>query len=227
MTQPTFDFSTVLASSVHDMKNSLCLLIQMIEEVSEQVTDSSATEKMAKVHYEAQRINSSLMQMLTLYRENNDALPLNIDQHHLDELVEELLLNNELYLEQRGIAVSTEIDDTAVGWFDRDLICNLLNDIIINAMRYTADKLFIEVETKNDGGCQIRVHDNGDGFPPAMLENAAMLMQELKVQQARTGLGLYFAQLIANAHERNDKKGFIELKNNGHLGGGVFSLTLP
>ena len=60
-----------------------------------------------------------------------------------------------------------------------------------------------------------------------MLKNAAMLMQELKVQQARTGLGLYFAQLIANAHERNDKKGFIELKNNGHLGGGVFSLTLP
>ena len=54
MSQPTFDFSTVLASSVHDMKNSLCLLIQMIEEVSEQVTDSSATEKMAKVHYEAQ-----------------------------------------------------------------------------------------------------------------------------------------------------------------------------
>ena len=94
-------------------------------------------------------------------------------------------------------------------------------------MRYTADKLFIEVQTKNDGGCQIRVHDNGDGFPPVMLKNAAMLMQELKVQQARTGLGLYFAQLIANAHERNDKKGFIELKNNGHLGGGVFSLTLP
>ena len=45
MTQPAFDFSTVLASSVHDMKNSLCLLIQMIEEVSEQVADSSATEK--------------------------------------------------------------------------------------------------------------------------------------------------------------------------------------
>ncbi|MCK7459963.1 sensor histidine kinase [Idiomarina aminovorans] len=227
MAQRTFDFSTVLASSVHDMKNSLCLLIQMIEEVSEQVTDSSATEKMAKVHYEAQRINSSLMQMLTLYRENNDALPLNMDQHHLDEVIEELLLNNEIYLEQRNIAVSTEIAETATSWFDRDLIFNLLNDAIINAMRYTADKLFIKVEPDDNGGCQITVHDNGEGFPIEMLENATMPMQQLNVQQARTGLGLYFAHLIANAHERNHKKGFIELKNNGHLGGGVFSLTLP
>lgn len=227
MTRSTFDFSTVLASSVHDMKNSLCLLIQMIEEVSEQVTDSSATEKMAKVHYEAQRINSSLMQMLTLYRENNDALPLNIDQHHLDELIEELLLNNELYLEQRGITINTDIDETATGWFDRDLVFHLLNDIIINAMRYTADKLFIKVEVSEDDECHITVHDNGDGFPASMLESAVMPMQQLNVQQARTGLGLYFAQLIAGAHERNNKKGFIELKNNGHLGGGVFSLTLP
>jgi len=227
MTKHTFDFSTVLASSVHDMKNSLCLLIQMIEEVSEQVTDSSATEKIAKVHYEAQRINSNLMQMLTLYRENNDALPLNRDQHHLDELIEELLLNNELYLEQRGITVNTEIDETATGWFDRDLIFHLLNDIIINAMRYTADKLFIKVETHGDGSCQILVHDNGDGFPADMLKSAAVPMQQLNVSQARTGLGLYFAHLIANTHQRNNKKGFIELKNNGHLGGGVFSLTLP
>ncbi|MCA1767166.1 MAG: ATP-binding protein, partial [Idiomarina sp.] len=163
----------------------------------------------------------------TLYRENNDALPLNRDQHHLDELIEELLLNNELYLEQRGITVNTEIDETATGWFDRDLIFHLLNDIIINAMRYTADKLFIKVETHDDGSCQVLIHDNGDGFPADMLESAAMPMQQLNVSQARTGLGLYFAHLIANAHERNNKKGFIELKNNGHLGGGVFSLTLP
>lgn len=227
MTQPTFDFSTVLASSVHDMKNSLCLVIQMIEEVSEQVIDSSATEKMAKVHYEAQRINSSLMQMLTLYRNDNNALPLNSDQHHIDELIEELLLNNELYLNQRNISVSTDIDETATGWFDRDLIVHLLNDIIINAMRYTADKLFIKAQSTEDGGCRIIIHDNGDGFPASMLENVAMPMQQFNIQQSRTGLGLYFAQMIASAHERNNKKGFIELENNGHLGGGVFSLTLP
>lgn len=69
MTQPTFDFSAILASSAHDMKNSLCLLIQLIEEVSEQVPQGSATENMAKVHYEAQRINSGLIQLLTLYRD--------------------------------------------------------------------------------------------------------------------------------------------------------------
>lgn len=185
MPQPTFDFSTVLASSVHDMKNSLCLLIQTIEDVSEQVADSSATEKLAKVHYEAQRMNSALVQMLTLYRDNQGALPLHIDQHPLDELIDELLLNNTLYFEQRSITIDTDIDDDILCWFDRDLIFQVLNDIIINAMRYTADTLFITVARTSHGECCIEVH------------------------------------------ERNAKKGFIELRNNGHLGGGVFALTLP
>lgn len=227
MTQPTFDFSAVLASSAHDMKNSLCLLIQLIEEVSEQVPEGSATENMAKVHYEAQRINSGLIQLLTLYRQQNDSLPLNIEEHHWDEVVEELLLNNEMYLEQRGIDVTTDIDDSAVGYFDKDLISHLLNDVIINAMRYTADKLFIKVMVDEHKGCQVSVLDNGNGFPNDMLKQAQMPMQQLDMKQGRTGLGLYFAHLIAQAHQRNDKKGFIELKNNGHLGGGVFSLTLP
>jgi signal transduction histidine kinase len=225
MTQPTFDFSAILASSAHDMKNSLCLLIQLIEEVSEQVPQGSATENMAKVHYEAQRINSGLIQLLTLYRDQQGALPLNVDEHHWDEVLEELLLNNEVYLEQRGISVTTDIDESAAGYFDKDLISHLLNDVIINAMRYTADKLFITVTVDENKGCQISVHDNG--FPKDMLKQAQMPMQQLDMKKGRTGLGLYFAHLIAEAHQRNDKKGFIELKNNGHLGGGVFSLTLP
>jgi signal transduction histidine kinase len=94
-------------------------------------------------------------------------------------------------------------------------------------MRYTADKLFITVTVDENKGCQISVHDNGDGFPKDMLKQAQMPMQQLDMKKGRTGLGLYFAHLIAEAHQRNDKKGFIELKNNGHLGGGVFSLTLP
>lgn len=227
MPQPTFDFSTVLASSVHDMKNSLCLLIQTVEDISEQVADSSATEKLAKVHYEAQRMNSALVQMLTLYRDNQGGLPLHIDQHPLDELIEELLLNNTLYFEQRDITIQTDIDDDILCWFDRDLIFQVLNDIIINAMRYTADTLFIKVARTSHGECCIEVHDNGNGFPDTMLGHSPMAMQALDTQQSRTGLGLYFAQLIAGVHERNAKKGFIELRNNGHLGGGVFALTLP
>lgn len=227
MTQPTFDFSAILASSAHDMKNSLCLLIQLIEEVSEQVPQGSATENMAKVHYEAQRINSGLIQLLTLYRDQQGALPLNVDKHHWDEVLEELLLNNEVYLEQRGISVTTDIDESAAGYFDKDLISHLLNDVIINAMRYTADKLFITVTVDSNKECQVSVHDNGDGFPNDMLKQAQMPMQQLDMKKGRTGLGLYFAHFIAEAHQRNDKKGFIELKNNGHLGGGVFSLTLP
>ena len=43
----------------------------------------------------------------------------------------------------------------------------------------------------------------------------------------RTGLGLYFANLIANAHETNNLRGSIELNNGGLLGGSIFTLKIP
>jgi hypothetical protein len=49
----------------------------------------------------------------------------------------------------------------------------------------------------------------------------------LSLAAGRTGLGLFFAHLIANAHRNQQRRGFIELSNGGEFGGAVFRLTLP
>ena len=50
---------------------------------------------------------------------------------------------------------------------------------------------------------------------------------DFNVTQGRTGLGLYFAHLIARAHTKGEKQGFITLSNGGILGGGVFEVKIP
>ena len=92
-TSAPLDFSTVLAASMHDMKNSLCLLLQSMDHISARLEhDAKSKNEFAQFHYEIARLNSNLLQLLALYRNSQDALPLNIEEVYLDELFEELFI---------------------------------------------------------------------------------------------------------------------------------------
>ena len=57
--KPQLDLSMILASSVHDMKNSIRILIGGLEQVLEQASPESfpAYQDMAHMVYESKRIN--------------------------------------------------------------------------------------------------------------------------------------------------------------------------
>lgn len=222
------DFASVLASSAHDMKNSLCMLLQSIEllhaELRTKAPDSQ--HELAKIHYEANRLNSNLLQLLSLYRLEKNQLPLHIDQFFIHDILEEIQLKNELYIEQKHIDFSIECPDDIHWFLDRDLITNLLNDSVVNAIRYTQQKLFIKAASIH-GQLVIEIHDDGAGFPEAMLTSSEQLMNKSEISRGHTGLGLFFAHMIASAHQHQGKRGQIALSNGGEFGGGVFQLLLP
>ncbi|MDX3775470.1 HAMP domain-containing sensor histidine kinase [Chromatiaceae bacterium AAb-1] len=225
---PTIDFATVLASSVHDMKNSLCMLIQSAELIQQESAflSENAREELARLNYEANRLNSNLLQLLTLYRLGKDQLPVQIDQHYLSDITEEILLKNHYLSSQQKIDISLDVPDDLAWFFDRDLITNLLNDIFVNALRYSRKQIQFTATTEHDR-LIIEIHDDGPGFPELMLRNSREQMNNPDLGNSHTGLGLFFAKLIAQAHKHHGNTGSIELFNGGKLGGGVFRLTLP
>ncbi len=228
MEHPEIDFATVLASAVHDMKNSLCMLIQSMDLLQQDLAPMSgnASQELARIHYEASRLNTNLMQLLSLYRIERDQLPLHLDEYFVEDLLEEVLIKNEMYSQQKQIQVTVESEPQLSWFFDNDLISNLLNDMFVNALRYSAGKLLLKASTVEQQLC-LELHDDGDGFPDYMLENSDTMMNQFNLTAGRTGLGLFFAQLIAKAHHNQGKIGRIELKNGGRFGGGVFRLYLP
>ncbi len=225
---PDIDFATVLASAVHDMKNSLCMLIQSIDLLQQQLapTAQTASQELGRIHYEASRLNTNLLQLLSLYRIEKDQLPIHMDEYYLDELCEEIVIRNQLYSEQRCISVSIQCESNLCWFFDNDLISNLINDMFVNALRYSKSKLLLRAY-QQDNQLRIELHDDGDGYPAEMLESNAESLGALSLAAGRTGLGLFFAHLIANAHRNQQRRGFIELSNGGEYGGAVFRLTLP
>ncbi len=228
MEHPDIDFATVLASAVHDMKNSLCMLIQSIDLLQQQLAPSaeSASQELGRIHYEAARLNTNLLQLLSLYRIEKDQLPIHMDEYYLDDLCDEIVIRNQLYSEQRHIAVSSQCEANLCWFFDNDLISNLVNDMFVNALRYSKSKLLLRAYQLDNQLC-IELHDDGDGYPAEMLETNAEALGALSLAAGRTGLGLFFAHLIANAHRNQQRRGYIQLTNGGEYGGAVFRLTLP
>jgi K+-sensing histidine kinase KdpD len=140
--------------------------------------------------------------------------------------MEDLVNTNENYLKHKNMILEVNQSANLIWYLDADLIGILLNNVLINAMRYGQKKIRLSVYTKNEQ-LVFKVEDDGPGYPSSILEAHNMSMQHFDISQGRTFLGLFFARLIAQAHTIEDNKGKISLKSGGSLGGGFFVLTLP
>ncbi|NVK55632.1 MAG: HAMP domain-containing histidine kinase [Alteromonadaceae bacterium] len=226
------DFSTILAAAVHDMKNSLNLLVQSVEQIVSTLPPelSDTRRQIVDLHYEANRMNTGLVQILSLYRANRESLPVMIDQCFVNELIEDIVLSNQLYASQKNISIDNRCTDEFAWYLDADLMYLLINDVLINALRYGTSDIIISVSQQNDY-LIIKIEDDGDGYPDHMLVNNDAKPSDFNVSQGRTGLGLYFAHLIACAHVRTTnervRQGSITLSNGGAMGGGVFEVKIP
>ncbi|MCC5855358.1 MAG: HAMP domain-containing histidine kinase [Idiomarina sp.] len=222
------DFATVLAASVHDMKNSLFLLQQAIEQVAEEVEKPQPRRRLADIHYETQRLNTGLMQLLSLFRHDQQALPINREEHFLDELGDDIVAANQFYAQHHNVELSFEAADDASWFFDQNLIVMLLNDVVINALRYAKTQVMVHlgIDAITDE-MVVEVHDDGQGYPQSMIDSLRAGPGAMELRSGRTGLGLYFSHLIAEAHQAGKRAGSITLSNDSKLGGSLFTLRLP
>ena len=226
------DFSLILASSVHDMKNSLGMLLHSLEELCQKLPEDSENNLgVSTIRYETERVNNDLIQLLGVYRLHKKMLSAHLDEHYLDDIVAEQQAHYANVFEARNIKLSQDISSTASWYFDRELVSGILNNAINNASRYTKSEILVaarEVEICAHPYIEISVHDNGLGYPESILKlEPSDIQNNLNFKTGSTSLGLYFASQVAALHHQNEKQGYIALENGGKLGGGVFNLYLP
>jgi len=221
-------FSIILASTVHDMKNSLGMMLEALNQVFEDIPDDRSQKispQYGVVQYESSRVNSSLMQLLALYKIENNQLPFNPGYHNLFDFVEEQTMAHLPLFEAKGFSVKIDVDPEIEVVFDEALMAMVVTNIIGNAIRYAHSELLINVEF--NAGTTLVISDDGPGYPAPMLELAGDYIQGINQSSGSTGLGLFFADKVAGLHQHDNNSGRISLSNGGQLGGGVFKITIP
>ncbi len=220
-----------LASTVHDMKNSISVLGGTLENLLDQARPEQQTDpaypQMAHMLYQTRRLSDNLMQLLALYKEvGKPTYPFEPNTVPVRDLVQQVVSQVRILLESKQITLEVEAPPELLWTFDEDLVIGVLAHAVNNAVRYTRDRIRLAI-AERDGMLELSVADNGMGFPPSMLEAGALVGQGVNFLTNSSGLGLFFASEVARMHKRRQVGGTIRLENGGPLGGGRFVLTLP
>ena len=222
------DFSLIIASAVHDMKNSLGMLLHSVDSMCDELPeDWRKKPNVATVQYEAERVNSYLVQLLGLYRLQNKLLSLHIDEYYLEDLLDEQAAHHTQIFQSKNINLNISVEDNLTWFFDREIILGVLNNALNNASRYTKNNIEITARI-DDKYLLIEIHDDGEGYPDNLLAAPpGEILNDINFNTGSTSLGIYFAAMVTKLHIQGDLNGHIKLSNGGRLGGGVFSIYLP
>ena len=223
--EPTPDISAYLASAIHDMKNSISLLIPFLEE-NLSALDPAARKQAVPMLYEVKRVSINLIQMLSIYKIGNNFYPFELTENIIDEFVKEIATQNKALLDYMGITLTLDYDPDLVWYFDRELVAGVISHALNNAAHYTQGKLRLSLKAMGDM-LEIRVEDNGSGYPAGVIETGDAVNKGVSFASGSTGLGLYFSTIVAKQHKNHGKIGSMNLENGGEYGGGCFILRLP
>lgn len=224
------DFTDIIVSSVHDMKNSVGMILSSLEMIGEscsgELTCECSKEQIALLQYESKRVNRDLMQLLTLYRIDGGHYGPTIDEWVVAEILQEAYLLNKPLLDIHHIQLEIECSKTLRLYCDRSLILGLLDNVITNALRYSKEKILLRAE-EDINYIKLSIEDDGEGYPDEMLEDSPKNSTSIDFQTGSTGIGLYFSQKIASMHKNGERCGDISVANGGALGGAIFTVSLP
>ena len=230
MAQQEISFGDLIASSIHDMKNSLNLQVSALEGIARQCRDKNDTatfQDLGRVIYQANRMNLNLVELLSLYKLSKSIYPMDITEQAVADVIEEAVMQNHSMMDFKGIVVSTDCPSDCYWYMDRELVKGVLVNALNNAFHYTRDKIHI-VAILRDKRLELRVEDNGQGYPERMLRNQDLASdQGVSFETGSTGLGFYFSDQVARLHKNGRKRGSLAIENGGSLGGGCFVLRLP
>jgi len=223
----SIEFSTLLASSVHDIKNSVGLLLNSLEEVIADMPPETNEEKrrFTILKSETSRINNALISLLGLYRLEHKQMQVNVDEVMVLNFLEEQVAAQQLLFDINNIDVAIECAYDLTGFFDQQLVSGIISNVLVNGAKFTKDRLCLRASYQQPW-LLIEVIDNGDGYPPALLDEISHTERGIDFKSGSTSLGLFFAREIARMHHNRGFSGDISLHNIPE-GGGCFQLRLP
>lgn len=215
------DLSTVLASAIHESKNHVGNLLFQLQSLKPHVEGTTGMGVVQQIEEGLKQINDEWVEYLYLYRLSSNGYELHYDCWSVEEFLDDQVFALQPAAAAKQLDLSFSVDASLVGVFDERLMTAVISTAVYNALRFA--KTTIELSAEREGDFLIiHVDDDGQGFVSTTSAKA-----HHDDDTSHTGLGLYFAELAANAHRTQEKHGLIKRGQAPKLGGARLSIYLP
>lgn len=211
--------------AAHELKTPLAALTTQTQVALRAQTETEKKEALLKVLYSVRRSSHVIQQLLTLSRMEpetglSDPVSVNLAKEAMEIISmlapEAIEKNIELEL------IHPETDVTIKG--NATMIDILLRNLLDNAIRYSPQDSFVEIEIREDKDNAILiVRDNGQGIPEKLRKRVFdRFFRVIGNNAPGSGLGLSIVQQIASLHN-----GKVELHTPASKKGIEFHVIFP
>jgi Osmosensitive K+ channel histidine kinase len=202
------DKDSLVQLIVHDMRGPLSAAILSLEFLSRELKRQRATRDMLEASEDALTSSTNVANMITQILDTNKLeegrITLNLVPVSAREMLD--LTRRQALSRAQGKSIKIEVDapDNLFMVADRRLFPRLLDNLVSNALRYTATGgRILLVAAERGGEIVLSVHNTGQPIPVPDRERIFAKFQQGQTEALRMfgwGLGLYFCRLVAEAH---------------------------
>ena len=189
----------------HELKTPLTAISGYAELIENHMVDTQEMPRIARqIRHNAERLVSLINDIIRLSELDHKELPRQFEHLNLYKLAEDTCRNLRVHAEQRNVTL-TCIGTNTMLTGDCELVKELLENLIQNAIRYNRDQGWVKVKVSSRNEHPIlTVTDNGIGIPYDQQEHVFERFYRVDKSRSRetggTGLGLAIVKHIAEIH---------------------------
>jgi two-component system, OmpR family, sensor histidine kinase SenX3 len=220
--------SNFISAVTHELKTPVASLRLYLDTLElRELPDARRREFYGTMRQDLERLNSTISSILdaAMYQDRRVLDPQPCDLARLARRAVELtLVRNQL----PGEAVRYDGPESLMLRGDPAALDTAVLNLLDNAVKYSREKVDVEVELRVDAGgrARLRVRDQGIGMNRAQLafifNRFYRIGAEVRRSRTGTGLGLFIVRSVVRAH-----RGAVSAESPGPERGSTFTITLP
>ncbi|MBK1850936.1 HAMP domain-containing histidine kinase [Marinobacter sp. 1-4A] len=191
-------------SIAHDLRTPLTRLRNQLENTLMSVDNDEAREQAGRAVAEADQLLATFNALLRIARLETKGNSSDMKRVALDELVSDACELYEALAEDKEQTFEQALEPGVIIEGDRDLLFQMISNLIDNAIKYTPEQGAIGVAVRKEGGDAVfEVRDSGIGIPDD--EKDQVFQRFYRVGKSRSlpgnGLGLSLVSAVAEIHK--------------------------
>jgi len=190
-------------SIAHDLRTPLTRLRHSLEEAAAEKNQPALRQQVESSIREADQLLATFSALLRIARIESGGYKVRGEQVQLNSIVNDAMELYEVVAEQRKIGVTRKLAKVPTVAGDRDLIFQLVVNLLDNALKYTppGGEVTISV-TEEDSSILLSITDTGSGIPAADIDKVTQRFYRVddSRKEPGSGLGLSLVRAVADLH---------------------------